>query len=376
MVSGNKLRILHCLRVPKGGVFRHVRDLVYEQGRLGYDVGVVCDSATGSEYAEATLKQMEDICSMGVHRIPMMRLPSFKDFGIIRTTRQLAQKVDANVIHGHGPKGGAYARFAAGKLMRLGKRVPVFYTPHGGSMHFSNLNFQEFFYLAAERRLAAITQGIIFESQYSERMFRSKIMEPPCQTKVIQYGLHDHEFTEREHDVHAADFLFFGELIKLTGADLFLKALSTITVQTPVTAVIAGDGPERRSLEKLADKLGIGEHVTFTGEISAQEAFQMARCLVAPSRHETLPYAILEASAAEVPFIATDVGGISELVEGTSKKLVPPHDIITLREQMESFLLDPIPHEVTAELFAEHIATRFSVEKMVDEILEMYYTHF
>ncbi|MGH1349656.1 MAG: glycosyltransferase [Methyloligellaceae bacterium] len=375
MHSGSRLRILHCLRLPKGGVFRHVRDLVYEQTRLGYDVGVVCDSSVISPYIEDSLQKMEEACSLGIHRIPMIRLPSFKDFSIIRKTRQIAEKVDANIIHGHGPKGGAYARFAAGKLKRLGKRVPVFYTPHGGSIHFSNLSFNGFFYLSAERRLASMTQGIIFESAYSERMFRSKIMEPPCQTRVIPNGLHDHEFNEREHDIQAADFLFVGEMIKLKGADLFLDALSKVTVQTPVRAVMVGDGPERPALEKQAAKLGISGQVEFTGILPSQEAFKKARCLVLPSRSESLPYILMEAAAAEMPFIATDVGGIPELVEGTSKELVPANNVKALLAQMEDYLVDPIPSEVMAELFAEKISTRYSVERMTDEIMEMYYTH-
>ena len=84
---------------------------------------------------------------------------------------------------------------------------------------------------------------------------------------------------------------------------------------------------------------------------------------------------MLEAAASEVPFIATDVGCYSEIIDGTSIELVPPKDVDRMRERMEAFLVDPTPHEVQAELFAEHICEKFKADIMVDELLEMYFSY-
>src|ERR1043165_4072571 len=71
--SGNRrsggLRILHVLRAPLGGLFRHVCDLAEEQTRMGHEVGIICDAATGGEQAEAALERLATSCALGIHRV-------------------------------------------------------------------------------------------------------------------------------------------------------------------------------------------------------------------------------------------------------------------------------------------------------------------
>src|SRR5262245_38183930 len=67
------LRILHILRAPMGGLFRHVRDLAEEQTRMGHVVGVICDSRTGGEAAKEALEQLKPWCRLGILRLPMSR---------------------------------------------------------------------------------------------------------------------------------------------------------------------------------------------------------------------------------------------------------------------------------------------------------------
>ena len=374
MASRKTLRILHCLRAPKGDLFRHVRDLIYEQSRLGYEVGLLCDTRQSDEQAEDTLKKIDEICSLGLHRIAMNRIPGLRDFRSIRETRQVAERMDANIIHGHGAKGGVYARFAGTKLRKLGRNISIFYSPHGGTLHYNNITFPGFFILAAERRLASMTNGIIFESAYSAETFYAKIGEVPCQVRVIPPGLHLHEFVERDYIRQAADFVFVGDLVKSKGADLFLNALSKITVQTPVTAVIAGSGPEQSSLKRLAARLGIAENVEFIPSTLETGLLSKGRCLVLPSRKETFPYLLLEAAGAEVPFIASDVGGIRDVFTSDAT-LVKPNNVELLREQMEDFLVNPSKYELRAQETAERLMEKFTVDRMADAVIEMYYTH-
>ena len=107
------LRILHCLRAPIGGLFRHVHDLVKGQAELGLQVGVICDSETGGENAARALARLTDFCTLGVARCPMPRQIRPGDFQAYRRVRRLAASLDVDVLHGHGAKGGAYARLAA-----------------------------------------------------------------------------------------------------------------------------------------------------------------------------------------------------------------------------------------------------------------------
>jgi hypothetical protein len=101
------LRILHCLRAPIGGLFRHVYDLVKGQAELGLQVGVICDSETGGENAARALARLTDFCTLGVARCPMPRHIRPGDFKAYRQVKRLAASLDVDVLHGHGAKGGA-----------------------------------------------------------------------------------------------------------------------------------------------------------------------------------------------------------------------------------------------------------------------------
>ncbi len=73
-----KLRILHVLRAPLGGLFRHVVDLTYEQIARGHAVGLVTDSTTGGENAAATLSKLEPLLELGLLRVPMRRAAAYQ----------------------------------------------------------------------------------------------------------------------------------------------------------------------------------------------------------------------------------------------------------------------------------------------------------
>ena len=83
--------------------------------------------------------------------------------------------------------------------------------------------------------------------------------------------------------------------------------------------------------------------VAFPGPQSARSAFARARCVVVPSRAESFPYIVLEAAAARMPLIATDVGGIPEIVGEIGMPLIPPGDVEALAGQLRAFLSNPKP---------------------------------
>ena len=74
-----KLRILHVFRAPVGGLFRYVLDTARGQAERGHDVGIVCDSTTGGERAEAMLAGIEPVLTLGVNRFPIGRIPGIGD---------------------------------------------------------------------------------------------------------------------------------------------------------------------------------------------------------------------------------------------------------------------------------------------------------
>jgi hypothetical protein len=127
MNTGKPLRILHIMRAPVGGLFRHVIDLARAQTARGHSVGIIADSTTGSKTAADTLANLNTTLAFGVTRVPMSRQLGPRDMSALAHVKKRARETDADWLHGHGAKGGAYARLAGGRALTA-------YTPHGGSL--------------------------------------------------------------------------------------------------------------------------------------------------------------------------------------------------------------------------------------------------
>jgi glycosyltransferase involved in cell wall biosynthesis len=343
------------------------------QAELGNRVGVVCDSAKGNVDIERALSRLGDSCELGVTRIAMPRQIGIGDWNSYRKIRKIAVTLGVDVVHGHGAKGGAYARLAARRLKsQKGEKVAAIYTPHGGSLHYSPTTLSGRFYIQAERRLAPLSDGIIFESLFAARRYSEIIGEPPCPIVIIPNGLYSHEFYEATMSDDAVDFVFIGELRRLKGIDIMLAALAAQRSIYPATALIVGSGPDEREFKRLAQKLELDDKVTFAGPLPARTAFARGRCVVVPSRSDSLPYVVMEAAAAQMPLIATEVGGIPEIVAGTNVQLIRPGDIAALAGQMRAFLANPKPFLGRAIQLQKHVAKTFTVARMTNEVVAFY----
>lgn len=332
---------------------------------------MVCDSRTGGSEIAVALRRLADNCALGVTRIPMTRQIGLNDWHTYRKIAKLAAKLDVDVLHGHGAKGGAYARLA-GRKLRKRKGTKVVYTPHGGVLHYSPSTLSGRVYLAAERKLAPMTDGMIFESLYVANRYGELVGPPPCPARVIYNGLYRHEFYESLLADDAVDFVFVGELRKLKGVDVFLEALAAHQTTFPGRAIIVGSGPDEKYFKRMARKLGLTSRVTFSGPKPARTAFVRARCVVVPSRAESSPYIVLEAAAAQMPLIATHVGGIPEIVGDVPMPLIPPGDVAALASQLRAFLTDPKPFLVRAVELQKHVAQHFTVEEMTRDVVDFY----
>lgn len=357
------------MRTPVGGLFRHVRDLARAQAAAGHDVGIVCDASTGGATARALLEELEPLLSLGVTRLSMRRLPGLSDISAIVRAGRVATAHSVDILHGHGAKGGAYARLAPVRRIDEGRVLRV-YTPHGGSLHYDPSTLAGVLFLAMERWLLRRTSGLIFESAYGCAIFQEKVARPACPAKVIHNGLNDTEFEPVKPFLRAADILFVGELRDLKGVSTLLEALAAIS--QPLTTVIVGDGPDRDRFHAQAEKLGLAGRTEFRPPMPARIAFAHARLLVIPSYAESLPYIVLEAIAAGVPLITTRVGGIPEIFGKDADKLVPPGDIDALAGAISASLADPAGQQRLAARLRQRVKAQFSAEHMANEVQRFY----
>lgn len=371
MAAVPSLRIVHCFRAPVGGIFRHVRDLIDAQVKAGHEVGIVCDASTGGAFEEALLGEMGGKLELGLERVAMQRRIGPRDAIAASHTYRIVRNMRPDVLHGHGAKGGAYARLFGTLLRVSGSRVARFYSPHGGSLHFDPATPQGRIIFRVERFMERMTDRIIFVSAFEQGVYAKKVRHPRCGFRLIYNGLADREFEPVVPEADAADFLFIGEMRALKGPDIFISALARASAQCgrTLTAVMIGDGEDRAELIQQAQTVGIGGNIRFLMPMKAREAFRLAEVVVVPSRAEALPYIVLEALAARRPVIASRVGGIPEIFGDSSPALVQP-DVEDLSSKMATANSDvtkfqsllPSEQDLKQKFSAETMAARLETE--------------
>lgn len=369
------LCILHVVRAPAGGVLRHIIDLSHGQVARGHRVGVICDAVANGAIEEERLNALDAELPLGVTRISVARGVGLGDLSALRAVARVAAPLNPDVLHGHGAKGGAFARLAGALLRRKGSSVARFYAPHGGSLHYARNSPEGRFYFTVERLLERATESLLFVSDYERQAYAEKVGTPRCDARLVHNGLTPAEFETVTPAPDASDVLFLGHMRTLKGVDVLIRALAIAARERPVTATLVGAGEERAAFEALVGELGLGSTVRFRDPMPAREAFALGRLMVVPSRHESLPYVILEAVAAGLPLIASRVGGIPEILNGDAPELVPADDPQALAAALLRDLADPDAATARAAARREQIRDGFSVAAMVEAIEATYRSH-
>lgn len=371
MADAPSLTIVHVLRAPMGGVLRHVRDLADAQSAAGHRVGLICDVAGTAGYNEPMLAELAEGLALGLRRVPMARSIGPGDIGAARNILALLKKMEPDVVHGHGAKGGVYAR-AVGAMANRSRRPARLYSPHGGSLHYDPASRSGRLYFAVERMLERACETILFVADYERQTWRAKIGEPRCPTRVVHNGLAPCEFEPVPVAPDAADFLFIGEMRMLKGPDLFVDAIGALRggPHPEVSGVMVGAGPDRDAIAGRIADAGLGDAIALRDPMPARQAFALARTVAMPSRAEAMPYIVLEALAAGKPLIASRVGGIPEIMGPENSALIAPEGA-ELTAAMDRALSEPDRLARQMPPVAD-LRARFSVGTMADAIIEAY----
>lgn len=362
------LNILHVFRTPVGGLFRHVLDLSRAQAARGHRVGLIADSSTGGARTESQFAEIAPYLALGITRLPMRRNPNPSDMSALMQVTKVIARSQADVVHGHGAKGGLYGRLAMPK-----KRALRVYTPHGGSLHYERDTFGGWMNLTAEQVLMLRTDLFLFESAYSAGVFRRKIGNPGERMRVVLNGVAPGEFEPVALAPDATDIVYIGELRDIKGVDILVDAIGILHQHgKQVTATLVGHGPDGEKLQAQATRLGVGNAIRILPAMPARQAQALGRVMVMCSRNESLPYVVLEAAASAKPLIATNVGGIPEIYGPLTNTLVPPENPRALAASIMLALDDPADAAANAKAVSARVATAFSLDAMVDGVMAGY----
>jgi glycosyltransferase involved in cell wall biosynthesis len=367
-ISDQPLRILHALRAPVGGIFRHILDLANGQADRGHLVGIIADSLTGGERAEAALKEIAPRLKLGVHRLAIHREPFPTDILVWAHFMRLIRRLKPDVLHGHGAKAGAFIRLK----WRANETIRV-YTPHGGSLHYPLNTLKGALYSRMERALMDSTDLFLFESAFARDTYQRTIGTPRGLVRCVFNGVTADEFDPVVRAADATDIVYVGEFRHIKGTDLLIDAVARLHADgKPVTLTLAGDGEDLENLKAQIQRLGLSEAVRFIGHVKARYGFSKGKLLVVPSRGDSMPYVVIEAAAAGIPMVAAKVGGIPEIFDTHTDALFAPNLVGAMADAIETALEDSEAALVRAKSLRERIFLHFSQKAMVEGVLAGY----
>lgn len=159
------------------------------------------------------------------------------------------------------------------------------------------------------------------------------------------------------------------------GHDVALEAWPRVLEHVPdAHLLVVGDGPLQQRFEESADRLGLGDHVTFTGSRRDVPAIVGgAELVVLPSRTEALPTTLIEAAAAATPVVATEVGGVPEVVEhDRTGRLVPVDDVDAFADEVVGLLTDDAARRRLGEQAQQRALERFDLGRWADRLADLY----
>jgi glycosyltransferase involved in cell wall biosynthesis len=169
--------------------------------------------------------------------------------------------------------------------------------------------------------------------------------------------------------------ILIGRFAARKGHDFALRSLESATARVPgLKMIFAGDGELEDELRAQAASLGVSEQVVFAGfRRDVPRLLAASDVLLLPSEDECLPLVILEAMAARLPVIATDVGGISEAVEdGKTGVLVRPRDAEGLADALAAVLGDPERARSMGLEGRAKVESEFSLEACAAAVFRIY----
>jgi glycosyltransferase involved in cell wall biosynthesis len=356
--SAEKIRVLRIIaRLNIGGPAIHTILLSRHMERLGYQTLLVAGQVGPEEGDMHYLAKAEGVEPVIIPRLGRRLLPLSDLVALLRILRLLFSW-RPHIVHTHTAKAGAVGRMAAAvyigvqsfkfkvqswvqrfsrarfnhtQVSIINQRCKVVHTFHGHVLERYFSKFKSKLFQLIEKILAKSTDAIVVvsEQQKEELCWKFGVGRPE-QYRVLPLGLDLRPFKSASEskgklksDLGLSEngeslVGIVGRLTSIKNHSLFLEAIRFLLAEKRemrARFLIVGDGELRKDLEEMTTELALTDRVIFTGWIKDLKSFYADLDVLAlTSNNEGTPVAVIEAMAAEVPVIATDVGGVRELI--------------------------------------------------------------
>ncbi|MCJ8283527.1 MAG: glycosyltransferase family 4 protein, partial [Rivularia sp. ALOHA_DT_140] len=212
------------------------------------------------------------------------------------------------------------------------------------SLHGPYIFFQPYHWRLDEKINRALFISCISNYCRSQGMIFAPIQKWN-QMHIVHCGIDPALFKIVSHQGRGHRLLYVGRLAAVKGLPILLEALKSLKLQHPdITLTVVGDGGDRTDLEQMTVDLGLSKNVNFVGyksQVEVRKYFEETDVFVLSSFAEGVPVVLMEAMASGVPVVATQIAGVSELVEnGVSGYIVPAGDRKSLTQNIEKLLND------------------------------------
>lgn len=316
-----------------------------------------------------------------VHRLPSVVTRKNRDFPLLLPVagviRRVVQQMGLDVLHAHSP-------FVAGHMaMRVGGGRPVVFTHHTLYTEFVHYwpvpqRLARWWVRRHVVRFANRCDAVIVPTRVVERMLRDQGVRR--RIEVISTALLD---LEAIASVPAPPREPFGDtpLVVCAGRmgheksmEVVVQAFAIVRARRPAHLVMVGGGPALAELQNLAGRLGVGDYVTFTGELPHEAAIgwmKAADVFAFASQTETQGLVVAEAMACGVPVVAVAAGGVAEAVVHGRTGLLTDPDPGSLAEAIDRLLGDG-DHRRSLGEAAGLAAQDFSADAIAERTLEVY----
>ena len=392
MKSGRKKKILFCITKSNwGGAQRYVYDLATNLPKDKYETAVVLGG-------DGRLK--EKLEAFGIKTISINSLQ--RDVGVIKDISsffeliKIFMKEKPDIIHLNSSKMGGIGGLA-GRFARVRK---IIFTAHGWAYNEERSFLQKIAIAILHFITVAFSHLTIAVSEKAEEQFKNAGLMKKKMT-VIHNGIGEIEFiekakarqefaevrlpqTEKVKEKIKSEPLWIGtisELHKNKGLKYAIEAIGKLIKNENINIshgniifIIMGEGEERKNLEEIIKNNNLEDSIFLIGNVENASSYLKAfDIFTLTSITEALPYAILEAGKAEVPIIASNVGGISEIIDDMrSGILLQPKKPKEISDAIEYFINYPDKKEIFSKLLKEKIDEEFSLDKMVSETIRVY----
>ena len=195
--------------------------------------------------------------------------------------------------------------------------------------------------------------------------------------RIIHCGVEPELFTPVQHEGAGNRLLYVGRLAAMKGLPVLFEALSRLKDHFPsVKLTVVGDGSERDEITAIAQSLNLAKHIDFVGyksQTEVREYLQASDIFVLPSFAEGVPVVLMEAMAAGVPVLTTQIAGVPELVtHDSSGWLVPPGEVAILTEGLATLINDTELRNRLGKAGQEKVTAEFNVVLEAQKLADIF----